>query len=153
MHICQRNSRGKVRDKVRGGRERTVRDRDRDRETEQIETASLASGMRALEKLFVPSCFFFFFRCLPFSHLCSHFPLLWLIRKSQVLSQGWQFQARQLEGRPGCVVATHIVCILPKCHVNRKNLLLNQIIKEEELQEWVPILLEDCPQKALVGRC
>lgn len=49
-----------MRGQVREGQRKNS---DRDRETEQIETASLATRMRASEKLFIfPAGVFFFFR-------------------------------------------------------------------------------------------
>lgn len=75
LHIFQRNSREKVRGRVERGRERTVTERDRDRETVQTETASLAAGMRASKSCSFPSwgVFFFFFPpwAFPF-FICVH---------------------------------------------------------------------------------
>lgn len=55
-----------------------------DRETEQIETASLACSFPSWVLFVFWGCGFFFFGSFLF-HLCSYFPLLWLIRKLQVL--------------------------------------------------------------------
>lgn len=120
LHIFQRNSREKVRGRVERGRERTVTERDRDRETVQTETASLAAGMRASKSCSFPSWggFFFFPLGLSFFHLCSHFPLLWLFRKSHVLlafqrisklvnTQGWQPWRRQLSQARGGEASPH----------------------------------------------
>lgn len=84
LHFPQRNSRESERQNVWGlretGRESTVAETERQK-SEQIETASLASAMRDLEKLlisqlvfvadFVPAQLFPFFICVHTSPSCG----------------------------------------------------------------------------------
>lgn len=104
LHIFQRNSREKVRGQVREGQRKNS---DRETEIEKQNRLKLLAWQQ--ERGPQKSCSFsswggfsfFLFLGLSFFHLCSHFSLLWLIRKSQVLlafqrisklvhPQGWQ---------------------------------------------------------------
>lgn len=165
LHIFQRNSREKVRGRVERGRERTVTERDRDRETVQTETASLAAGMRASKSCSFPSWGVFFFfppGSFLFSFVFTLPPLVALQKITRASCFSADFQtgehsrlaalAEAAESSPGRGgQSTQTTCSFSKRPASRKSLLLSLITKERRVLGMSATSLWGCSQRGFLG--